>query len=67
VFFTENWRVFVYKIAGQIISNQPVKAPIGTTQHHLSFDKVLRNGTYFYQMIDDNSLIRNTGKIVLQR
>ncbi len=63
----EDWRVFVYNELGQIISNQPVKAYVGTTQHQMSFDKSLPNGTYFYQIIDDNSLIRNTGKLALQR
>ncbi len=64
---TADWRVFVYNETGQIINNQWIKAPIGTTQHQTSFDKSLPNGTYFYQIIDDNSLIRNTGKIALLR
>ena len=61
------WRVFVYNEAGQIIKNENVVAPVGKTQHAVKFEQGLANGLYFYQIIDDNSLIRNTGKVLLNR
>jgi hypothetical protein len=60
-----DWRVFVYNTAGQIIKNEVVIAPIGVTQYATFFERNLPNGTYFYQILDDNSLIRNSGKVIL--
>ena len=62
-----DWRVFVYNAVGQIIQNEYVSGNVGHVQHSLRFDNGLPNGTYFYQIIDDNSLIRNTGKVQLSR
>jgi hypothetical protein len=62
-----HWRVFIYNAAGQIIKNEYINAPTGKVQHRTHFEPSLANGTYFYQIIDDNSLIRNTGKIQLNR
>jgi hypothetical protein len=61
----DDWRVFIYNEAGQIIRNDFVKTPEGKTQFTIDFDSNLPNGVYFYQIIDDNSLIRNTGKLIL--
>ncbi|MBL7816295.1 MAG: T9SS type A sorting domain-containing protein [Saprospiraceae bacterium] len=63
----DTWRVFVYNAAGQIIKNESVNAPIGKTQHTTRFDSSLPTGTYFYQIIDEHSLIRHTGKVQLNR
>ena len=62
-----DWRVFVYNAAGQIIKNEYVSGDIGHVQHNINFDRSLPSGTYFYQIIDENSLIRNTGKVQLSR
>ncbi len=62
-----DWRVFVYNTAGQIIRNDNVKSPIGSAQHTIQFEKNLSSGTYFYQIIDEHSLVRNAGKVVLNR
>jgi Secretion system C-terminal sorting domain len=61
----DDWRIFIYNENGQIIKNDLVKAPKGKSQHSINFDNDLPNGAYFYQIIDDNSLIRNTGKLIL--
>ena len=61
------WRVFIYNEAGQIIKNENVGASVGKTQHTVKFEQNLANGLYFYQIIDNNSLIRNTGKVLLNR
>lgn len=62
-----DWRVFVYNAAGQIIKNEYVSGDRGRVQYSTRFDHSLSNGTYFYQIIDENSLIRNTGKVQLSR
>ena len=62
-----DWRVFVYNAAGQIIKNEYVSGDSGRVQYSTRFDHSLSNGTYFYQIIDENSLISNTGKVQLIR
>ena len=61
------WRVFVYNEAGQIFRNDNVNAPIGKVQHTVKFENGSPNGVYFYQIIDEDALIRKTGKVVLSK
>ena len=62
-----DWHVMIYNNLGQIISLNPISASVGNTNHCVTFDKTLPNGTYFYNLIDENSLIRNAGKVALSR
>ncbi len=57
----------IYNNLGQIISLNRISASVGNTNHCINFDKNLPNGTYFYNLIDENSLIRNAGKVALSR
>ena len=57
----------IYNNLGQIISLNRFFAPLGNTNHCIIFDKTLPNGTYFYNWIDENSLIINAGKVALSR
>jgi hypothetical protein len=61
----DDWRVFIYNEEGQIIRNDYVRGGVGKVQHSTVFNQSLPTGIYFYQIIDDNSLIRNTGKVIL--
>lgn len=56
------WNVMIYNTAGQIISINKIHAPQGAVSEYISLDKSLPSGTYFYNILDDYSLIRATGK-----
>jgi Secretion system C-terminal sorting domain len=62
-----DWHIMVYNAAGQIISINRVSAPQGDVNQHVTFDSALPSGTYFYNLLDNTSLIRANGKVVLNR
>ena len=51
---------------GQIIALQPIAAAQGATATHLALDRKLPTGIYFYNILDDTSLIRAQGKFQFQ-
>jgi hypothetical protein len=61
------WNIMIYNAAGQIISINPVSAPQGNVNQQITLDKSLPSGTYFYNLLDNTSLIRANGKVVLNR
>ena len=61
-----NWHLMVYNALGQIITIQQIIAPQGATTTHLALDHNLPTGTYFYNLLDETSLIRARGKFEFQ-
>lgn len=61
------WHIMVYNAAGQIISINPVSASQGNVNQQITLDKSLPSGTYFYNLLDNTSLIRANGKVMLNR
>jgi Secretion system C-terminal sorting domain len=59
-----DWHILIYNVAGQITSIQKVSAPQGLTTHKVTFDNSTANGLYFYNIVDENSLIRANGQFV---
>jgi hypothetical protein len=64
---SEDWDVLVYNANGQMVGLERIAAPIGKVNHNLSLKTNLSNGTYFYHLLDQRSLIRCSGTFVLQR
>jgi len=62
-----DWDVLVYNANGQMVGLERIAAPIGKVNHSLSLKTNLSNGTYFYHLLDQRSLIRSSGTFVLQR
>ena len=58
------WHAMIYNETGQIIDLQAIDAPQGKLTHRLALDKSLPSGTYFVNLLDENSLIRSNGKFV---
>ena len=61
-----NWHIMVYNTSGQIITVKHVTEPQGATTIHLALDPILSSGVYFYNLLDETSLIRAQGKFLLQ-
>jgi Secretion system C-terminal sorting domain len=62
-----DWHVMLYDAAGKIISINRVSAAQGNVNQRITFDSALPSGTYFYNLLDETSLIRANGKVVLSR
>jgi hypothetical protein len=62
-----NWNIMLYDMAGKIISIHPVTGSEGAVNLPVPLSSSLPNGTYFYNLLDETSLIRATGKVVLNR
>jgi hypothetical protein len=62
-----DWHVMLYNAAGQIIAINRVSAAQGNVNQRITFDSALPSGTYFYNLLDETSLIRANGKVVLNR
>ena len=62
-----DWNIMLYNAAGQTISIQRVSAAQGNVNQRVTFDSALPSGTYFYNLLDETSLIRANGKVVLNR
>ena len=61
-----NWHIMVYNTSGQIVTVKHVTEPQGATTIHLALDPILSSGVYFYNLLDETSLIRAQGKFLLQ-
>ena len=61
-----DWNIMVYNAVGQIVSINRVNAPQGIVNQHITLASSLPSGTYFYNLLDDTSLIRANGKFLLQ-
>jgi Secretion system C-terminal sorting domain len=62
-----DWHVMLYDAAGKIIFINRVSAAQGNVNQRVTFDSALPSGTYFYNLLDETSLIRANGKVVLNR
>ncbi len=59
------WNVMVYNLAGQVITVQPISSGKGAINQTVSLGGNLTDGTYFYNLVDENSLIRANGQFKL--
>lgn len=59
-----DWHIFMYDVAGKITGIQKISAPQGLTTHKVTFDNSVTTGLYFYNIVDENSLIRANGQFV---
>jgi Secretion system C-terminal sorting domain len=64
---SEDWDVLVYNANGQMLGLERIAAPIGKVNYNLLLKPSLSNGSYFYHLLDQRSLIRSSGTFVLQR
>jgi hypothetical protein len=62
-----DWHIMIYNTMGAIIQLKRINAPQGLTNQYLELEKSMPSGTYFYNLMDETSLIRASGKFVLQR
>ncbi len=62
-----DWNVMIYNSLGQIISINRVSAPQGSVNQRIALASSLPSGTYFYNLLDETSLIRANGKVLLNR
>ncbi len=62
-----DWNVMIYNAEGKIIKIQRVSSPQGSVSERISLSASLPSGTYFYNLLDETSLIRANGKVVLER
>ena len=60
-----DWNIMVYNTVGQIVSINRVNAPQGIVNQHITLASSLPSGTYFYNLLDETSLIRSNGKFLL--
>jgi Secretion system C-terminal sorting domain len=60
-----DWNIMIYNTAGQIVSINRVSAPQGIVNQHITLASSLPSGTYFYNLLDETSLIRANGKFLL--
>jgi Secretion system C-terminal sorting domain len=60
-----DWNIMVYNAEGQIVSINQVSAPQGAVNQRITLASSLPSGTYFYNLLDETSLIRANGKFVL--
>lgn len=59
-----DWNIMIYNTAGQIVTMQPVSASVGATSVKVLLPENLAVGNYFYNVIDENSLIRAKGQFI---
>ena len=64
---SEDWDVLMYNTQGQMVALERISAPGGKVKHVVQLKSGLSNGTYFYHLLDQRSLIRSSGSFVLQR
>jgi hypothetical protein len=62
-----DWNVMIYNATGQIVSINRVKEPPGSVNQRITLASSLPSGTYFYNLLDETSLIRANGKFLLNR
>lgn len=60
-----DWDVLIYNAQGQMVALERVSAPSGQVKQHIQLKPTLSNGTYFYHLLDQRSLIRSSGTFLL--
>jgi hypothetical protein len=60
-----DWNIMIYNAAGQIVSINRVSAPSGYVNQRITLGSSLPSGTYFYNLLDETSLIRANGTFLL--
>jgi Secretion system C-terminal sorting domain len=60
-----NWHIMIYNAAGQIVSLHRVDGAQGAVNQRVELSSALANGTYFYNLLDETSLIRANGQFIL--
>jgi hypothetical protein len=60
-----DWNIMIYNAEGQIVSINRVSAPQGAVNQRITLASSLPSGTYFYNLLDETSLIRSNGKFLL--
>jgi hypothetical protein len=60
-----DWNIMVYNAEGQIVSMNRVNSPQGLVNQRIALASSLPSGTYFYNLLDETSLIRANGKFLL--
>jgi Secretion system C-terminal sorting domain len=64
---TAIWNIMIYNAEGQIVSINRVNGTQGAVNQRIELSSSLANGTYFYNLLDETSLIRANGKFILAR
>jgi Secretion system C-terminal sorting domain len=59
-----DWQIMIYNSVGQIVKWHRVSATMGTISERVNLDASMITGQYFYNIIDENSLIRANGQFV---
>jgi hypothetical protein len=62
-----DWNIMIYNATGQIVSINRVSSPQGIVNQRIALASSLPSGTYFYNLLDETSLIRANGKFLLNR
>ena len=60
-----DWDVLIYNAQGQMLALERISAPSGPVKQHIQLKPTLSNGTYFYHLLDQRSLIRSSGTFLL--
>jgi hypothetical protein len=60
-----DWDVLIYNAQGQMVALERVSAPSGPVKQQIQLKSTLSNGTYFYHLLDQRSLIRSSGSFLL--
>ncbi len=60
-----NWDLLIYNTQGQMVGLERISAPSGQVKQHIQLKPTLSNGTYFYHLLDQRSLIRSSGSFLL--
>lgn len=62
-----DWDILIYNALGQMVALERVSAPSGPVKQHIQLNPTLSNGTYFYHLLDQRSLIRSSGIFILAK
>lgn len=62
-----DWDLLIYDGKGQMVGMERISAPTGQVKQRVQLKPALSNGTYFYHLLDQRSLIRNSGKFILMK
>jgi hypothetical protein len=57
----KDWNILIYNDSGQLLSINRITGSIGLIKHTIDIDNTFSNGIYFYNLIDETSLIRAKG------
>lgn len=60
-----DWDILIYNAQGQMVALERISAPAGQVKQRIHLKPTLSNGTYFYHLLDQGSLIRSSGSFLL--